>query len=271
MLQLVWIAARRSLRDVFEQVSIQQLADGTLRGVDPRQLEAVGAADRQRLGAAARSAGGRWVAGRGLQPVPAHVPAVGLQACQEALQLGAAGRRRWPRGSTQAAATTPRRSRRRCGPRAPAPRRTTRSPDRRDERALMRLVRRLVLGEAQSRYGRNTLASRTRASAAHSAAIGASPTRCGRRLCFSQYARVLSTSSRRRSRARRPGSRRTWRRVTRSPRQPFDETDQSVDWGADLLMPACASAVTVIVSPPRRKPRGGTPRHRELVVGSQAQ
>src|SRR3954452_21596558 len=29
-LQHVWIAARRSLRDVFEQVSIQQLADGRL-------------------------------------------------------------------------------------------------------------------------------------------------------------------------------------------------------------------------------------------------
>ena len=30
VLQHVWIAARRSLRDVFEQVSIQQLAEGTL-------------------------------------------------------------------------------------------------------------------------------------------------------------------------------------------------------------------------------------------------
>jgi Rrf2 family protein len=30
VLQHVWIAARRSLRDVFEQVSIQQLADGRL-------------------------------------------------------------------------------------------------------------------------------------------------------------------------------------------------------------------------------------------------
>jgi Rrf2 family protein len=30
VLQHVWIAARRSLRDVFEQVSIQQLADGKL-------------------------------------------------------------------------------------------------------------------------------------------------------------------------------------------------------------------------------------------------
>ena len=30
VLQHVWIAARRSLRDVFEEVSIQQLADGTL-------------------------------------------------------------------------------------------------------------------------------------------------------------------------------------------------------------------------------------------------
>ena len=30
VLQHVWIAARRSLRDVFEQVSIQQLADGNL-------------------------------------------------------------------------------------------------------------------------------------------------------------------------------------------------------------------------------------------------
>ena len=30
VLQHVWIAARRSLRDVFEQVSIQQLADGEL-------------------------------------------------------------------------------------------------------------------------------------------------------------------------------------------------------------------------------------------------
>ncbi len=30
VLQHVWIAARRSLRDVFEQVSIQQLADGDL-------------------------------------------------------------------------------------------------------------------------------------------------------------------------------------------------------------------------------------------------
>jgi Rrf2 family protein len=30
VLQHVWIAARRSLRDVFEEVSIQQLADGSL-------------------------------------------------------------------------------------------------------------------------------------------------------------------------------------------------------------------------------------------------
>jgi Rrf2 family protein len=30
VLQHVWIAARRSLRDVFEEVSIQQLADGVL-------------------------------------------------------------------------------------------------------------------------------------------------------------------------------------------------------------------------------------------------
>jgi Rrf2 family protein len=30
VLQHVWIAARRSLRDVFEEVSIQQLAEGTL-------------------------------------------------------------------------------------------------------------------------------------------------------------------------------------------------------------------------------------------------
>ena len=30
VLQHVWIAARRSLREVFEQVSIQQLADGEL-------------------------------------------------------------------------------------------------------------------------------------------------------------------------------------------------------------------------------------------------
>ena len=33
VLQHVWIAARRSLRDVFEQVSIQQLADGELPDV----------------------------------------------------------------------------------------------------------------------------------------------------------------------------------------------------------------------------------------------
>jgi hypothetical protein len=30
VLQHVWIAARRSLRDVFEEVSIQQLAEGSL-------------------------------------------------------------------------------------------------------------------------------------------------------------------------------------------------------------------------------------------------
>ena len=30
VLQHVWIAARRALRDVFEEVSIQQLADGKL-------------------------------------------------------------------------------------------------------------------------------------------------------------------------------------------------------------------------------------------------
>ena len=35
MLQHVWIAARSSLREVFEQVTIQDLADGKLpKGVD---------------------------------------------------------------------------------------------------------------------------------------------------------------------------------------------------------------------------------------------
>ena len=40
VLQHVWIAARRSLRDVFEQVSIQQLADGKLpRAVTSRTAD----------------------------------------------------------------------------------------------------------------------------------------------------------------------------------------------------------------------------------------
>lgn len=40
VLQHVWIAARRSLRDVFEQVSIQQLADGRLpRAVTSRTAD----------------------------------------------------------------------------------------------------------------------------------------------------------------------------------------------------------------------------------------
>ena len=180
-LQRVWIAARHSLRDVFEQVTRRRprrgraaargrpadrgrgrlaaaltasvrraaqlgggdplderaqgppvVADGLeqLRRVDDR-LEAVVVADRQRLvPEQARCAGGCSVvaARRRLQHVSADHPAVGLELLEHLRQLAC----RVPvvvdraRGWRRSAGRWRRRSRRRCGRRAPRPRRTSR-------------------------------------------------------------------------------------------------------------------------------------------------